>query len=79
MTPRPQTETPESPSLSIKAGDVLMMCPRCHASGYIVVPPGDDVPCYRCNGSGWVAAPPLKGPRHWPWLQRIVDKLWRKR
>jgi hypothetical protein len=26
---------------------------------------------------GWRPATPMKPPRHWPWLQRIVDRLWR--
>jgi hypothetical protein len=27
---------------------------------------------------GWVPVEPIKTPRHWPWLQRIVDWLWRR-
>ena len=28
---------------------------------------------------GWHEATPMKSPRHWPWLQRIVDWLWNNR
>lgn len=24
----------------------------------------------------WEDVQPMKAPRHWPWLQRIVDWLW---
>lgn len=27
---------------------------------------------------GWHEAEPMKAPRHWPWLQCIVDWLWRR-
>jgi hypothetical protein len=28
---------------------------------------------------GWEPATPMKPPRHWPWLQRIVDWIWQKK
>jgi hypothetical protein len=28
---------------------------------------------------GWVEATPMKAPRHWPWLQRLVDRFFSAR
>ena len=33
----------------------LVMCPKCHGSGHIIVPPYDPYTCAECMGTGKIA------------------------